>query len=196
MTPFTFDPCLMYTNEPGLCVIGLKTYEIRFAAEPSWEKLEQEQLEKAKFTDKAREKLTPSTLLKFNRGTLHFDEEKQCEYLRTIKSQFEDMPGARGKFRKASTPKDQYIAQRARGAYIATVYQTEASYDLSSAAQVVNPTEDDYKALGKRLESQIKNPTRGLKFIPLDFESIKIIVFTDLLLAIRVTHPKLGMLLL
>src|SRR5271156_2353543 len=34
------------------------------------------------------------------------------------------------------TPKDQYIAQRARGAYIASVCQPEASFDLSFAAQV------------------------------------------------------------
>jgi hypothetical protein len=52
---------------------------------------------------------------------------------------------------QASSPKEQYIAQRARGAYIASVCQPEASFDLSFAAQVTNPTEEDAKTLNKRL---------------------------------------------
>jgi len=54
---------------------------------------------------------------------------------------------SRGELRQAVTPKDQYIAQRARGAYIATVCQPEASFDLSFAAQVVNPKEEDARSL-------------------------------------------------
>ena len=47
------------------------------------------------------------------------------------------------------TPKDQYIAQRAREAYIATMSQPEAAFDLSFAAQIVKPKEKDAKALNK-----------------------------------------------
>ncbi len=50
------------------------------------------------------------------------------------------------------TPKEQYIAQRAQGAYIASVCQPEAAFDLSFAAQVINPIIDDAKALNKRLD--------------------------------------------
>jgi hypothetical protein len=59
-------------------------------------------------------------------------------------------------FRTSLTPKDQYITQRARGAYIASVCQPEASFDLSFAAQVINPVEDDTKNLNKRLSWQIE----------------------------------------
>ena len=77
------------------------------------------------------------------------------------------------------TPKEQYVAQRARGAYVASVCQPEASFDLSFAAQVINLTKDDSEALNKRLSWQIKNPARGLKFVKLDASTLQLLVFTD-----------------
>jgi hypothetical protein len=47
--------------------------------------------------------------------------------------------------------KQEYLEQRARGAYIATICQPEASYNLSVAAQQQDPTEEDVKLLNKRL---------------------------------------------
>ena len=79
----------------------------------------------------------------------------------------------------AVTPKDQYIAQRARGAYIATVSQPEAAFDLSFTAQVVNPKENDAKALNKRLQWRIVYFDRGLRFIRLDITTVTLIDFTD-----------------
>jgi len=46
---------------------------------------------------------------------------------------------------------DNYREQRARGAYIATICQLEAAFDLLVAAQNQNPTEADVTALNKRL---------------------------------------------
>ena len=90
-----------------------------------------------------------------------------------------NLTSSRGTKRVAVTPKDQYIAQRARGAYIASVCQPESSFDLSFAAQVINPKEDDAKRLNKRLQWQIDNKSRGLRFVPLNLQSLKIVVFTD-----------------
>ena len=90
-----------------------------------------------------------------------------------------DLVSSRGKIRKAVTPKDQYVAQRARGAYIATVSQPEAAFDLSFAAQVINPKEEDAKTLNKRLQWQIDHANRGLHFVQLDINTLKLIVFTD-----------------
>ncbi len=47
--------------------------------------------------------------------------------------------------------KKAYIEQRARGAYLTTIYQPEATFDLSVAAQHQDPTEEDTKALNRRL---------------------------------------------
>jgi hypothetical protein len=58
---------------------------------------------------------------------------------------------------------------------------------------VINPSKDDAKALNKRLDWQIKNPNRGLKFVKLDVNTLQLVAFTnisftnnkDLLLQIR-----------
>jgi hypothetical protein len=44
---------------------------------------------------------------------------------------------------------------------------------------VINLSEDDTKALNKRLDWQIKNPSRGFKFIKLDVDTLQLLVFTD-----------------
>ena len=49
-------------------------------------------------------------------------------------------------------PCQSYIEQRARGAYIASICQPEATFDLSAAAQHQEPEKSDIAALNKRLE--------------------------------------------
>ena len=63
----------------------------------------------------------------------HLTQERQCKNLSPISTKLATSTGSRGATRTL-TPKDQYIAQRARGAYIASVCQPEASFDLSFAA--------------------------------------------------------------
>ena len=60
-----------------------------------------------------------------------------------------------------------------------TVSQPEAVFNLSFAAQIVNPKEEDTKQLNKRLQWQIDNPLHRLRFVQLDIKSLKLIVFTD-----------------
>jgi hypothetical protein len=57
--------------------------------------------------------------------------------------------------------------------------QPEASFDLAYAAQVINPNENDAKLLNKRIQWQIENSTRGLNFVKLDVDTLRLIVFTD-----------------
>ena len=64
---------------------------------------------------------------------------------------------SKGTICTALTPKDQYIAQRARGAYIVFVCQPKTSFNLSYTAQVINPNKKDIKLLNKRIQQQIKN---------------------------------------
>jgi len=90
-----------------------------------------------------------------------------------------DLTSSRGKIRQVVTKKDQYVSQHTRGAYITTFYQPEASFDLSFTAQFVNPKEEDAKTLNKRLQWQIENQSRGLRFIKLDKNSLKLVIFTN-----------------
>jgi hypothetical protein len=50
------------------------------------------------------------------------------------------------------TSKDQYVAQRARSAYIVTMTQSEVSFDLFLTAQVTYSKEEDVKILNKRFQ--------------------------------------------
>ena len=52
---------------------------------------------------------------------------------------------------KGDSPRESYVQQRARGAYIASICQPEAAFDLSTAAQHQAPEEKDFTALNKRL---------------------------------------------
>jgi predicted transcriptional regulator len=48
--------------------------------------------------------------------------------------------------------KEQYVTQRAREAYLTSICQSKASFDLSHAAQSIEITSDDINALNKRLQ--------------------------------------------
>ena len=188
MTQSTYDPCLLYTensSRSGFGIVGLQTDDTLFLADKMFAVKEEEQLHKANLLAKEREKLDNETI-KFNGGcikresnVIHLTQERQCRNLHLVALKSTDLTSSRGKIRKAVTPKDQYVAQRARAAYIATMCQPEAAFDLSFAAQIVNPKEKDAKALNKRIQWQIDNPTRGLHFVQLDLTSLKFVIFTD-----------------
>src|SRR5450432_3640132 len=153
---------------------------------------ESDGLAKAQFAAKERERLTTTTPIKFNGGIIKLangtsptsyditlTQERQCKNLSIIIAKPAISKSSRGIERTALTPKDQYITQRARGAYIASVCQPESSFDLSFAAQVTDPTEEDIQNLNKRLQWQMENTTRGLRFVKLDTTTLRLLVFTD-----------------
>jgi hypothetical protein len=163
MEQSTYDPCLLYSNEP-FGIVGLQTDDTLFLADEGFAAIEQGELHKAKYMAKEREQLTAKKPIKFNSGlikltsdSITLTQECQCKNLSMISIKPASTISNRGVIHALLTPKDQYIAQHARGAYIASVCQPEASFDLSFAAQVINPAEDDAKYLNKRLSWQIKN---------------------------------------
>jgi hypothetical protein len=79
----------------------------------------------------------------------------------------------------SSSANQAYLEQRARGAYIATICQPEAAFDLSTATQHQEPGKDEIKALNTRLKWQIENQDRGLRFVPLELPTSKLFVFVD-----------------
>jgi hypothetical protein len=186
MAESSFDPCLLYTHGTAFGVVGLQTDDTLFFGDQAFTELEEGQLKQAKFLAKDREMLTTQSPIKFNGGQIKLEgnsitltQEPQCQNLKLVALKNVNITSSRGQIRNAVTPKDQYVSQRARGAYIATVCQPEASFDLSFAAQVVNPKEDDAKKLNKRLRWQIENQSRGLRFVKLDKTTLQLIVFTD-----------------
>lgn len=186
----TYDSCLLWVSSPnmGFGVVGLQTNDTLILADKTFATAKEVELQKAKLQAKARDQLTIDHPIKFNGGfitlaadrSIYLNQESQCKCLRLIKLKKPlDLVSSRGLIRKSVTPKDQYVAQRARGAYVATVSQPESAFDLFFAAQVVNPKEEDAKLLNKRLDWQIKHADCGIRFVQLDPTSLKLVVFTD-----------------
>lgn len=186
MNQSTYDPCLLFTTSNGFGVVGLQTDDTLILADKTFAHSESINLHKAEFLAKDREQLTDTTPLKFNgfqikkiADTISLIQEFQCEKLGLVKLKTLNIINSKGKVRANVTPKDQYVAQRARGAYIASVCQPESAFDLASAAQVTNPKEEDVKTLNTRLQWQINNKLRGLRFIHLNIDTLRLVVFTD-----------------
>ena len=185
MSQSTYDPCLLYSNHP-FGIVGLQTDDTLFTGDDEFTNQEELQLKKAGFLAKDREQLDGSHDLKFNGGLIclkdddiTLTQERQCKNLKAVTYKTANTTSSRGAIRTNLSTKDQYVAQRARGAYIASVSQPEASFDLSVAAQAVEPTEKDIQVLNKRIQWQIENPARGLRYVKLDKNTLQLLVFTD-----------------
>jgi len=174
MVTSTYDPCLLITTiKEAFGVVGMQTDDTLILGSDEFSNLEEDELKEAKFTAKPKERLSPETALMFNGCILTkigdivgLRQRQQGKKIKLVDT-------------KAADSKQQYLEQRARGAYIATICQPEASFDLSIAAQHQNPAEDEINALNKRLEWQMRNLDRGLNYVPLDLNTAKIFVFVD-----------------
>jgi hypothetical protein len=175
MTTSTYDPCLLITATKGASfgLVGMQTDDTLFLADDEFAAKEESELEKAKFLAKPREKLTPENALSFN-GCILSQEGQNM--LLTQKGQ-----GKKIELIDANATGfcQSYIEQRARGAYIASICQPEAAFDLSVAAQHQEPSKEDAIALNRRLLWQLGNLDRGLTYIPLDLPHAKLFVFVD-----------------
>ena len=174
MVTSTYDPCLLissYGEQFG--IVGMQTDDTLILADDQFDTREEEELQKAQFPAKPKSKLTANTQLIFNGCVLTRDSDnvlmRQKEQSSKIALVSNHPPD-----RKA------YIEQRARGAYIASICQPEAAFDLSAAAQhQEEPNEAEVTALNKRLQWQLGNKERGLQYIPLDLATAKLFVFVD-----------------
>jgi hypothetical protein len=186
MEQSTYDPCLLFRNKP-YGIIGLQTDDTLISGDQDFADIEENQLKKANFTAKDREKLTATDSLKFNGGLIQLEstgaitltQARQCQNLQLIIDGKATTTSSRGSIREGLDTKDQFVAQRARGAYISSVCQPEAAFDLSVAAQATDITADDMKALNRRIQWQIENASRGIRFAKLDKNTLQILVFSD-----------------
>jgi hypothetical protein len=175
MESSTYDPCLLIsTNKERFGIVAMQTDDTLGLSNKEFAVLEDKELNKANFTAKPKETLSTANPLQFNgcilslanNGTLALTQKGQGTKIELI-----DI--------KSADRKQLYVQQRARGAYIASICQPEAAFDLSVAAQHQEPTSEEYTALNKRLNWQAENLDRGLKYVILDLNKAKIYVFVD-----------------
>jgi hypothetical protein len=175
MMTSTYDPCLLISTpeNPDFACIGMQTDDTLGLSTTAFSQREDEQLKEAAFKAKPKQLLNADEPLIFNGGivalaghAITLRQKGQAKKLRLV-----DI--------NALEAKQQYVEQRARGAYIASICQPEACFDLSSAAQHQDPTPEDMKALNRRIQWQMGSQDRGITFIPLDLPTAKIFVFVD-----------------
>ena len=191
MKTSTYDPCLLYrrTNDTLDGITGMQTDDTLMTCNESFAFDEDSVIKKAQIMSKARQTLTPEAPLMFNGavvnrepdGSITVTQPRQCQNLAVVNTHKPmSTTSARGNTRDMLSTKDQYVAQRARGAYIASVCQPEATFDVSVAAQVSQePTDEQIKALNKRIQWQMEHDKRGIKFVPLNLEEVRLVVYTD-----------------
>jgi len=174
METSSFDPCLLVTTQgTDFGMTGLQTDDTLNVGTTAFLEKEQTELENAELKAKPRAILTDGSTGDFNGCRLRVEttsitvfQKGQAEKLALIDA-------------KAADAKQQYVEQRARGAYIASICQPEATFDYSVAAQARDPTEDDFKALNKRIQWQMDNKDRGITFCELDLQTTRLFVFVD-----------------
>jgi hypothetical protein len=119
---------LIIITKGAFGIIRIQTDNTLILRSKEFNTIEEEKLTKAKFSAKPKKLLSLKTLLIFNGCILTQKEEdiklrqkKQGKKLKTVNS-------------KAKDPQHKYREQRARGAYIATICQPKAAFDLFVAA--------------------------------------------------------------
>ncbi len=174
MTKSTYDFCLLFIsqssdnliNQSDFELIEMQTNDTLMLKDNRFVELKENELKKAKLMFKKRKMLIIFISIKFNDEvinlikvisknsySLSFTQLKQFDQIQLINLSISiDLISSRNQIRKMMTSKDQYVAQRAKEAYIATMIQSEVNFDLSLIAQITNSKEEDVKRLNKRLQ--------------------------------------------
>jgi hypothetical protein len=180
MIESTFNSCLLHINQINQIefiefinqsnfinhveIVNLQTDDTLILANDEFVALKESELTRVHLTFKKREKLNLIISIKFNDELiilanddndkfLFFTQSKQFNQIKSINLSFSiNLTSFREKIRKMIILKNQYIAQRARDAYIATISQFKAIFDLSLAVQTINLKEKDAKSLNQRLQ--------------------------------------------
>jgi hypothetical protein len=108
---------------------------------------------------KSRDKLDLNFSLKFNNtiierqeNDIYFRQISRSDHLQLIQNINIAITSFRSKIRLALISKEQYVTQRARDAYVASICQLETLFDLSLAAQSIQISSKNIAILNKRLQ--------------------------------------------
>ena len=176
MQQSTYDPCLLYINKKGFGVVRLQIDDTLILRDEIFANAENFHFHETKLLAKKKKKLISQHSIKFNDVYIkqensqflfqenfqkkfqensqffYLNQERLCKNLRLIESKSSNLASVRGVIRKSVAFEDQYVIQRARNAYIATLNQFEAAFDFSFVVQVINSQKDDAKRLNKRIQ--------------------------------------------
>ena len=132
-----YDPCLFYSSS-SFGIVGMQTNITLIFADNDFGSTEENVIRLAKIMTKDREHFISTHSLKFNGAQIKFDlngivltKKSHIGDIFPITDYVADSTSSKGIIRKKLLSKEQYLAQRVRKAYIASVCQSEVSLDLS-----------------------------------------------------------------
>jgi hypothetical protein len=140
METTTYDPCLLIIiADSGLFgLMAVQTDDIlgfnNFA-------FAEKKARECVFLSKERQNLAVLNFFNFNGGILTLEN-----LILRLKQKNQGLK------LESAADRPSYIQQRARGAYIASICQPMANYDLSAAAQVIDSGSEDFARFNKRIE--------------------------------------------
>lgn len=180
MIPSVYDACLLYTKE-SLSIIArsrsaprgivcLQTDDTAYSANEAFCDLEEKSWRR--FDSKEVQVLTPDSTIKFNGGIINYDG---TNYTVTQPNHINKMCTLNAK----SFITAEFISLRSLASYIAAVRRPDISYSFSIASKAANPNENDVKRLIKTIGMCKNTPELGLRFVPLDLDSVVCAIFVD-----------------
>jgi hypothetical protein len=119
------------------------------------------------------------TIIKRQENDIYFRQISQFDHFQLIQNVNIAITSSKDKIRFALISKKQYVTQRARNAYVTSICQSKASFDLFFAAQLIEVSSKNITTLNKRLQWQIDNYSRDLKYVKLDSTTLQLIIFTN-----------------
>jgi hypothetical protein len=127
-------------------ITGMQTDDTLIICSPEFSAKKKEKIQNAAFRAKPKARLAKSSPIEFNGAhltlegdQLYLRQKSQGKNLKLVNAQAEDRD-------------QQYLEQRAHGAYLASICQPEAAFNLSIAAQAHNSNFDNLKRFNKCLK--------------------------------------------
>jgi hypothetical protein len=171
-------------------IVDMQTNNILILIDSNFAITKKKAIIDAKIMIKSRNNLESNFSLKFNdtiierqENDIYLKQISQSDHLQLIKNVDITIISSKSKIRSALTSKKQYVAQRARDAYVVSICQFETLFDLSLAAQLIEISSKNITTLNKRLQWQIDNHFRDINYVKLDSTKLQLIIFTNLFFA-------------
>ena len=139
MMTLTYDSCLLIMLlSKCFGIISMQTNNTLILYDTKFSQLEENKFYKAKFTTKPKEKLITNNLLLFNKcilikevdGSIYLRQKKQGKKLKLVS-------------KNSTISKQQYTEQYIHEAYITSISQPKATFDLFIATQHKDLSDDN-----------------------------------------------------
>jgi hypothetical protein len=204
MSQSIYDLCFLHTNmnidtsfdlqtnlkddylRTNMNIVNMQTNDILILIDSNFAAAKKKAITDVKIMIKSRNNLESNFSLKFNdtiierqENDIYLRQISQFDHLQLIKDVDIAIINSRDKIKFALISKKQYVAQRARDAYVVSICQLETLFDLSLAAQSIEISSENITTLNKRLQWQIDNHFRDINYVKLDSTKFRLMIFTN-----------------